>query len=127
VGIKGVAKSEIDASLPNVARMTLVVLVFSIVVATFGCSRAEKNFEQRFVESCMNLSQNARYSDGRPVDATTRASYCNCNENALVARYGEATLHAIHPSDAPEEMKQAAVSIMRSCAAKFGLPLHNES
>ena len=97
------------------------IMLFAVAAALMGCnegeSRMKKGFEEglknSFVESFGESCRSAAESGGAP--ATLAADVCKCAADELIKKYSASELISLSP--------EAAAPVMKSCAAKSGLPV----
>jgi len=97
------------------------ILAFAIAAALAGCSegesRMQKGFEEgfkaKFVEKFGSSCRGAAESAGAPKDMV--AEVCKCAADELVKKYSASELMSLSP--------ETAAPVMKSCAAKSGLPV----
>jgi len=97
------------------------LLLFVAAAALMGCSEGEsrmkKGFEEglknSFVESFGESCRAAAENGGAP--ATLAADVCKCAADELIKKYSASELISLSP--------ETAAPVMKSCAAKSGLPV----
>lgn len=97
------------------------ILAFAAAAALTGCSegesRMQKGFEDglktSFVESFGESCRTAAEGSGAPADLA--AKVCECTADELIKKYSASELIGLSP--------EMAEPVMKTCAAKSGLPI----
>jgi len=97
------------------------ILAFAAAAALTGCSegesRMQKGFEDglktSFVESFGESCRTAAEGSGAPADLA--AKVCKCTADELIKKYSASELIGLSP--------EMAEPVMKTCAAKSGLPI----
>lgn len=95
--------------------------LFIAALALAGCGDGandmqkgfEDGFKSEFVEKFGNSCRGAAAAGGAPAD--TVAEVCKCAADELVKKYSASELMSLSP--------EAAMPVMKECAAKSGLPV----
>lgn len=97
------------------------ILIFAAAAVLAGCSEGENSmqkgfedgFKTQFVEKFGNSCRAAAEGAGAPADLV--ADVCRCAADELVKKYSASELISLSP--------ETAEPVMKSCAAKSGLPV----
>lgn len=97
------------------------ILVFAAAAALTGCSEGESQmqkgfedgFKEQFVEKFDSSCRTAAEGAGAPAKLV--AEVCKCAADELVKKYSASELMSLSP--------ETAEPVMKSCAAKSGLPI----
>jgi hypothetical protein len=97
------------------------ILVFAAAAALTGCSEGENpmqkgfedGFKTQFVEKFDSSCRTAAEGAGAPAKLV--AEVCKCAADELVKKYSASELTSLSP--------ETAEPVMKSCAAKSGLPI----
>ena len=97
------------------------ILIFAVAAILAGCSGSENSmqkgfedgFKTQFVEKFGSSCRTAAEGAGAPAGMV--AEVCKCAADELVKKYSASELMSLSP--------EATMPVMKSCAAKSGLPV----